>query len=297
MLAAFVDRLVNGQKWLDPVGEFIQEVVGGIYKPLGGFGDGLKTFVHGSWLGHALHPIATDVPLGAWTVAIIADLVAMRGGLSPQVGDFAVFIGLLGALASAVTGYTDHHETYGRERRIATAHGLINTVVTIIYAVSWWLRWKGGAGVHDTAVWVSIAGYVLVMGGAYLGGELVFAVGTMVNRNAFLNGPEKDFVSIGSAMDFEEGKMRKVVAHGLDVLVVRHQGKVCAISDVCSHAGGPLHEGELDGNVVTCPWHGSRFSVESGGISRGPATFNQPLLHVREVDGRVEVKLAESLHD
>jgi nitrite reductase/ring-hydroxylating ferredoxin subunit/uncharacterized membrane protein len=297
MLASLVDRLIRGQGWLDPVGEFIQKVIGGIYKPLGGFGDMLKTLLHGSWLGHSLHPVATDIPLGAWTVAIVADLVAMRGGLSQQVGDFALFVGVLGAYGSVVTGYTDHHETFGHERRIATAHGLINTVVTVLYTASWLMRWQGGAGSHASAVWISAVGYVLVLGGAYLGGDVVFGRGTMVNRNAFIDGPVKEYVAVGIPDDFVEGQMRKVDAEGMAVLMVRYQGTLWAISDVCSHAGGPLDEGKLNGNVVTCPWHGSRFRVDNGGIRRGPATFNQPVLNVREADGRVEVKLPYPLHD
>jgi len=115
-----------------------------------------------------------------------------------EIGDFCVFIGLLGALAAVVTGYTDFHETFGHERRVATAHGLINTTVTILYLASWLMRWLGASGIHTTAIVVSIVGYVLVLGGAYLGGDLIFAIGTMVNRNAFAEGPEKEYVEVVS---------------------------------------------------------------------------------------------------
>lgn len=72
-------------------------------------------------------------------------------------------------------------------------------------------------------------------------------------------------------------------------------GRQKAISNVCAHAGGPLDEGELNGDVVTCPWHGSRFHVDSGRVAEGPSKFDQLTLKVREQDGQVQVKLAQPL--
>jgi nitrite reductase/ring-hydroxylating ferredoxin subunit len=90
--------------------------------------------------------------------------------------------------------------------------------------------------------------------------------------------------------------MKRVSASGMAVLMVRRGGQLHAISNVCSHAGGPLDEGSLDGDVVTCPWHGSRFDVRTGRVCGGPATFSQPALRVVEAAGRVSVELAEPLH-
>jgi nitrite reductase/ring-hydroxylating ferredoxin subunit len=117
----------------------------------------------------------------------------------------------------------------------------------------------------------------------------------MVNHNAFTAFPE-DYVAVGAAADFTEGVMRKVDAGGTAVLVVRLDGRLHAIADVCSHAGGPLDEGELAGDVVTCPWHGSKFCVRDGRVRGGPATFNQPVFALREVSGRVELKAAQATH-
>ena len=117
----------------------------------------------------------------------------------------------------------------------------------------------------------------------------------MVNRNAFAEAPE-DFVAVGAPADFPEGKLVRVSAAGMSVLVVRRGDALQAIAAVCSHAGGPLDEGELDGDVVICPWHGSRFCLASGKVRSGPATFGQPVFAVREIDGRVELKPAVPLH-
>jgi len=56
---------------------------------------------------------------------------------------------------------------------------------------------------------------------------------------------------------------------------------VCALAHTCSHLGGPLSEGKLEGDVVQCPWHGSRFNVSDGRVRRGPAVYDQPRYEVR----------------
>ncbi len=290
MIARVIDRVIRNQRWLDPFGGIVQNVVGAIYKPLGRPGQTLKSLLHGTWLGHALHPVIVDIPLGAWTTAIIADLVALGGGIRPDVGDFCVLVGVLASYAALITGYTDFHETAGRERNVGTAHGLIMTTVILLYTASWLVRWFGGGGAHGLAVVLAVAGYLLVLGGAYLGGDLVYRLGTMVNRHAFTAGPA-DFVRVGRPQEFAEGRMKRVDAGGMAVLLLRHHGRLYAIANTCAHAGGPLDEGTLDGTRVTCPWHASQFDVTTGRVVQGPATFDQPRLTVRETDDGIEVAL------
>ena len=167
------------------------------------------------------------------------------------------------------------------------------TFILLLDVVSLWVRFSGG----DRAVAVGIATVAigLAVFGGYLGGHLVFGFGTMVNHNAFAEGPE-DYVAVGKPADFGEGKLVRVSAGGMPVLVVRLDGKLAAIANTCSHAGGPLNEGSLADGRVTCPWHGSVFTVGDGRVRRGPATFDVPKLTVREHAGKVEVKLAEPLH-
>ena len=291
-----IDRFIRDQGWLDSFGSLIQTVVGGAYGALGAPGRFLKDLAHGTNpLGHPLHPAVTDIPLGAWTVAVAADLIHYAvPSLPTAVGDVALGFGLVGALGSAITGYTDHHETFGHERRVATLHGLVMTVVVVIMLVSLGVRWKGGADMHGLAVGLAAAGLLIGLFGAYLGGHLTFAIGTMVNRNAFAEGPE-EFIEVGAASAVPEGALKLMQAGPMPVLVTRVEGELYAIANTCSHAGGPLDEGTLDGDVVTCPWHGSRFCVRDGRVEGGPATFPQPQLAVRERDGKLEVKLAQPL--
>lgn len=297
MAESLVDRMIRGQSWLDRVADLVQGAVGAAYAALGRPGRTLKDLMHGSRvLGHPLHPAVTDVPIGAWAVGVVADYVAhFTARIPTQAGDVALAVGLASALLAAITGLTDYHETYGHERRVATSHGLTMVLVVALDSVSLALRWWAGAGAHATAVGLSTAGFAFVLAGGYLGGHLVFGIGTMVNRNAFADGPE-DFVPVGAAADFSEDKPVRVVAAGMPVLVVRSGGALHAIAAVCSHAGGPLDEGELAEGIVTCPWHGSRFRLTDGRVRRGPATFDQPAFAVRELEGRVEVRLEVPLH-
>jgi nitrite reductase/ring-hydroxylating ferredoxin subunit/uncharacterized membrane protein len=292
-----IDRLMRRQGWLDGVAEFLQGVVGGCYRVLGRPGRFIKDVLHGRWpLGHPLHPAVTDIPIGAWGVAVVADFTAhYTDRLPSEAGDIALAVGLVTAVLAVLTGYTDFHETIGLEGRFAVTHGLIMTVVVGLEAVSMGLRWWGASSAHGLAVGLSTAGYVLLLLGAYLGGHLVFRMGTMVNRNAFAEGPE-DFVPIGAPGDFGDGALIRVMAGTMPVLVVRRGDVLHAIAATCSHAGGPLDEGTLEGDVVVCPWHGSRFCVSDGRVRGGPASFSQPALLVREVDGRVEAKLEAPLH-
>jgi uncharacterized membrane protein len=198
-----VDRMIRRQTWLDKVGDVLQAAVGGFYGALGRPGRVLKNLMHGTTLlGHPLHPAVTDVPIGAWMVGVVADFVAHYTNRVPtEAGDIALAVGLSSALLAAVTGYTDFHSTVDHEKRVATAHGLTMSTVVTLDAVSMALRWWAAPSAHAVAVGLSTAGFVGVVIGGYLGGHLVFSMGTMVNRNAFAEGPP-EYVAVGSSTDF-----------------------------------------------------------------------------------------------
>jgi nitrite reductase/ring-hydroxylating ferredoxin subunit/uncharacterized membrane protein len=283
-----IDRFIRSQGWMDGVAEAVQGAVGKAYEALGPRGRMLKDALHGtSVLGHPLHPAVTDLPIGSWLVGVVAD-----GTGQDRAADTAHLVSFGAATVSALSGYTDFHETYGHERRVALTHGLTMTAAYGLQAASLLLR---AVGARSAAKTLSAAGFAIVVSGGYLGGDLVYGIGTMVNRNAFLEAPA-DFVDVGASGDFPEGALRRVQANGAAVLVVRQDGRLNAIAAVCSHAGGPLDEGTLEGGCVTCPWHGSVFRIDDGTVVGGPATFSQPPFEARERDGRVQVKVAVPLH-
>ncbi len=211
MLNHVVNRFIDRQRWLEPVADVLQKVVAGSYKLLGNPGRSLKTFVHGTWLGHPLHPVLTDIPIGAWTIAILFDLSYLieRSHGWVSAADVTIFIGLLGAIASAVAGYTDWSDTVDRERRVGVAHGLLNTVVILLYLVSFILRVGGGSRV--LAILLAYAGYLILLTAAFLGGDLVFGIGTGVNHHAWQEVPTK-FTKVLLEGQLTDGMLVKAMA-------------------------------------------------------------------------------------
>jgi len=294
-----VDRVLKDQKWLDKPADWIQNVTQGTFKALGPAGRPLKNLLHGqSLLHHPLHPALTDVPMGAWLTGVIADYMAITTNLLPRnAGTVALAVGVVVSFGAAASGYTDFSETYGLERRVAVVHGLTMTATITLMTISLIFRLVGVSGLYGPAVGLATAGLFIAGAGMYLGGHVVYRFGSQIDRIAFVEGgPTRSFVEVGRPEEFAEGEMKMVEAKGMPVLMVRLQGHLYGIVNTCSHAGGPLARGELKGEVVQCPWHGSLFSVVTGECRGGPATFPQPRLDVEEADGVVRVKLADVLH-
>jgi nitrite reductase/ring-hydroxylating ferredoxin subunit len=193
-------------------------------------------------------------------------------------------VGLLGALGAAATGLTDWSDTSGKPRRLGLVHAALNGAATLLYGASWLARGKApGAG-----VFLSILGYGVVSLSALYGGTLSLDMQIGVNRSSVPEPPANE-VDVAALTDVPDGGMKRVDAAGYPVLLVRRGDGVHAIAAVCAHQGGPLEEGTLDGDVVTCPWHGSRFCVVDGGIVAGPTAYPQPAFRARVLDGRVRV--------
>jgi nitrite reductase/ring-hydroxylating ferredoxin subunit len=237
--------------------------------------------LHGRWLGHALHPVLSDVPLGFWTAGALFDLLEMDRPATVMCAS-----GSVAALATAATGIADWTVSDGRDRRLALLHGLLNSAGLVLQLGSLVSRLGGG---RRTGRGVGMVGLMVGLGAAYFGGELVFGRGLMVDHNAWANGPEQWTRAMPLA-DLPEGKTREARVDGRAVLIYREGGQVYAIEARCSHAGGPLAEGEVEQGVVTCPWHGSQFRLTDGSLRRGPATFPQLRLETRVNAGQVEVR-------
>jgi nitrite reductase/ring-hydroxylating ferredoxin subunit/uncharacterized membrane protein len=278
---------ITDQPALDRIAEPLSRTIRAAYEAAGTAGQLAKNAAHGVWLGHPLHPVFTDLPLGAWTTGLVLDAVAAANHdrAMERAADVAIAVGLAGAAAAAVTGLTDWSETGGRSRRTGLVHGLLNIAATTLYATAYMLRKNGS---RRTGRSYAVAGYGIALGAAWFGGDLVYGQRIGVTHAA-IEEPES-FTRVARAIEVPENSMTRARKDDLDLLLARQHRRVCALAHSCAHQGGPLSEGTLKEGSVVCPWHGSEFSVEDGHVINGPSTHDQPTLAVRERDGYIEVK-------
>jgi nitrite reductase/ring-hydroxylating ferredoxin subunit/uncharacterized membrane protein len=241
----------------------------------------------GTWLGHALHPLLTDVVIGSFISATLLDLLG--GDDSGRARERLIAVGLLAAAPTVASGLTDWAMTvYGdrRARPVGLVHASANVTASALYAASLAARRRSVPG---RARLLSVAGGAALSLGGLLGGHLSFTRGVGVNETAFDEGP-RDWTAVDTG-ELEDGKPTSVLAGDTPVLLLRHDGHLHALHDRCSHRGCLLSAGQVEGESVTCPCHGSRFSLRDGSIEQGPATARQPVFETRESDGRIEVRL------
>lgn len=274
-----VDRISNADvldKVAEPLANAVQKVVS--HGPA-------KDTLSGTWLGHPLHPMLTDVPIGAWTSAFMLDIFG--GKKARRAADSLVGFGVISAVPTAAAGLSDWSDLLGDERRLGVVHAAGNVTALACYSLSYLAR-RRGRRVRGLS-W-SFAGAAAATVGGYLGGHLSYRRGVNVNRQAWEAGPSEWQVVTDEAA-LADGAPVVVTAGDAGVMVVERDGQLLAIADVCSHAGGPLHEGEIDARLcVRCPWHGSVFRLSDGGVVHGPATAPQPAYETR-VDGSGKVSV------
>lgn len=277
------------ERFRDGAQDVIKVVIGSNRKPPRLF----KSLLNGTWLGHPLHPVITDVPIGSWLLTALFDIIWLVSPASvvwaARGAEIIVGVGILAALGAAATGLTDWSDTYGDERRIGFNHGLFNLSAIVLYIVSFVLRLTQPSGNSVAGAIIGFIGLACVSYAAYLGGDMVFAKGTSVNHTAWESGSD-EYEAVLPVESVEENKLYRVVVTGVPVVLLRQGLQYYAISATCPHAGGPLDEGELQGDVVQCPWHGSRFRMRDGRVLTGPATSKAPRYDVRVRNGQIELK-------
>jgi nitrite reductase/ring-hydroxylating ferredoxin subunit/uncharacterized membrane protein len=247
----------------------------------------VKDAISGTWLGHALHPLLQVLPIGTWTSAVVLDLI---GGEDGEAGaDRLIGTGLLATLPTVVSGWSDYADTEVASdsvRRIGLLHAGANVLGASLFAASLAARGRGSRGRGKA---LALAGMGAVGAGGWLGGHLAYAEGVGVDNTVFDELPP-EWTRVADDAAVAEGRPTCVEAGGVPILLVRDGGVLRALADRCTHRGGPLSDGEVADGCVTCPWHGSVFRLDDGSVERGPATYPQPALEVRVVDGGVEVR-------
>ena len=282
---------IANQKWIEDVADPLQEFVRAAFA--GEAGRDIKNVLHGTWLGHPLHPVLTDIPVGAWTAAIVLDaLEALSGNKQLGAGaDAAIAVGLAGAIGSAVTGLTDWSETEDRGRKVGVMHAVLNVAATALYATALGMRRSNRTRANGVAL--SMIAYAVSGSAAYLGGHLVFGEQIGVDHTATADNkkPEK-YTAVMAADALAENAPTRVLADGVAIVLVKRGDRIFALTDTCPHLGGPLSEGKLVGDAIQCPWHQSELALEDGRVVNGPTTFPARCFDVRTRAGKIEVRAA-----
>jgi nitrite reductase/ring-hydroxylating ferredoxin subunit/uncharacterized membrane protein len=269
------------------------EAVDGLAKPLAKAVRGLKApakvneALSGTWLGHPVHPLLIVIPMGSWISAVMLDWLG--GEDAETAADLLVGAGLAGAVPTVATGYADWADTEPASdtvRRIGIVHAAFNATAAGLFAASLAARASGSRGRGKL---LALAGLSSVGVGGYLGGHLTYAEGVGVNVDTFEDYPQ-DWTQALADAALGEGEMRAVDVGGVAILLARRSGQIHALSDTCVHRGGSLADGELVGDCVQCPLHGSQFRLEDGSVEQGPAAYPQPALEARVRDGSIEVR-------
>jgi nitrite reductase/ring-hydroxylating ferredoxin subunit/uncharacterized membrane protein len=244
--------------------------------------------LNGTWLGEPFHAVLTDVPVGAWTVAMAFDALdrVFNRREFQRACETSIGIGLLAAGGAAVTGITDWSDVDPPARRLGLVHGLLNLSGAALFATSLFLRKKKS---REAGRMVSILGYAVMSYAAHLGGKLVYEHRVGVDRTDGQVFPEQ-FAAVLPETSLVDGRLTRAMYRGTPILLVRRGDRFFAMAETCSHFGGPLAEGKLEGDSVVCPYHFSRFALEDGRVLDGPAVHRQPCLEVRARNGQIEVR-------
>jgi nitrite reductase/ring-hydroxylating ferredoxin subunit/uncharacterized membrane protein len=246
----------------------------------------VKNALSGSWLGHRFHPAMVPLPIGFWSGALLFDGIATAR--ARYAADVLVGAGIVSAVPTAAAGLSDWSDAMPEERRVGLVHASFNSLALLCYSASLLARLLGR---RKPGVALSLVGAGAVTVGGYLGGHLSYVQAVGVERKRFAGGP-REWTAVLEAAELEEGRPRVVRAGDAEVLLYRDGGRLHALSEHCTHHGGPLSEGTFADGCVTCPWHGSTFRLQDGKVVRAPAASSQPVYETRVTDGKIELRAA-----
>jgi nitrite reductase/ring-hydroxylating ferredoxin subunit len=232
-------------------------------------------FLHGKWLGHPLHPVLTDVPVGAWTVAAVFDVASLGRKRSPPAATAAIALGLIASAPTALSGLLDWHHLPQVRKRIGSGHAILNWVASTCYLVSLSSRLRGHSGRFSGSL-----GFGVLMASAYVGGHLVFREKSGVYHSPLTGAPSKP-LDISSLDDVPEANLRRIEVEGYPVLLYRRGARLYALADTCPHMGCSLSEGRVEDDRIVCPCHGSTFALDDGRVLSGPSAFSVPVFETR----------------
>jgi len=248
-----------------------------------------RDLLHGSWLGHPLHPALAQIPLGMYMASAVLDFLP---GRHKHVTDILIGLGVLSSVPAALAGAVDYAEGHEEQQRTGLVHALLNSAGMMCYLSSLWARVRGKRMSGKAS---ALAGLAFTTSSAMLGGHLAFRHAMGANHaGAVPHIAPENWSDLGSIDEYPIRETARRLVGDVPVLIVRDEDEVYVLADHCSHAAGPLSDGRLlvdNGFCVECPWHGSVFRLDNGEVVHGPATAPQPVFDARVVSGRLQAKV------
>jgi len=280
MLARFLTRMMDAQgAWTRPLGNLTYRFAHWLFGKM----PWVRDLLVGRWLGHPLHALLTDVPIGVLFLSLVFDVAGM-----PEAATWAQVLGILAMGGAALAGFADYADTDGKARERATLHSTLMVIALVVYAFSAVLRLTAGPA-SATAIILSFVAFGILAVGAYVGGDVVYVLGNMVSRHAFRGAGTKWIALEPAELDatgaIPEGRPIRAKLGINQLVLVREGERILALHDVCAHAGGNLSEGALRDGAIACPIHASRFRLADGAVLSGPSVYDQPAYEVRAREG------------
>ena len=294
VLQALMDLPMSASA-LDPVSDAITKGVHAVEPRW------LADLLHGTWLGHPLHPVLAEITLGTFVGTGVLDALALAGLVPDELDDGVdraattlASAGVAAALPTIAAGWTDWSDLRTEQKRLGLVHSAGNYVATGLLIASVVARVRGR---RQRGRVLSVAALAVSSLGAALGGHLSYRWSAGMNHTEDVSSrvPE-DWTRVASYDDLVVGRPTAGRLGEVPVVVLREESGVSVMASACSHLSGPLSDGEVvveDGQTcLVCPWHGSVFRVADGAVVHGPATSPQPTFAVRVAeDGDVMARL------
>ncbi len=252
----------------------------------------LADMLHGTWLGHPLHAVLTDLVIGAWGAGAVFDVLALTTGRrrARWAGDTLAALGTAAAVPTALAGLADFSGIPKPAAGAATLHAALNDINVVLYVLSLRERRRGR---HGRGVALSLGALALSGASAWLGGHLVYSHKVGTDHSPSFDGAA-DWRPVLAEADLADRQPTRATYDGEPVLLYRDGEALYALAATCAHAGGPLDEGTVacdEGRcTVRCPWHDSIFDLRDGSIVHGPSVHRQPAFDTRVRGGQVEVR-------
>ena len=265
----------------------------------------VKDVLHGTFLGHPLHPMLVQVPVGTWTSAVLLDAMATvqqaRGGdqrarrAVDRASGVLVATGLVGAVPAVLAGWADYIDQHEEQQRIALVHAASNVVGVALFAASLVARRRSRTG---RARVLALAGMSANGLGAALGGHLAYRWASGANHAEHVpHTTPAGWYPVVEVNDLPEGAPHQVHVGDTPVVLVRRGDTIHALADTCSHLSAPLSDGQVvrekGRDCIVCPWHASTFDLADGSVVHGPAVSPQPRFDVRLRGTTVQIRVRE----